>query len=136
MVKKIKDFILDWVWELPQNLVGLIYKKLIKKKIVESYLTTSNKNVSFLNTNRGGLSVGKYVFISERYSLVYMQHELGHCKQSRMLGPLYFLVIGIPSFIHSVIHNYVYEFDNYYDFYTESWANKLMGIKMQSIKRN
>lgn len=59
-----------------------------------------------------------------------IKHELGHCIQSRYLGPLYLLVIGIPSITWVMLRRMIPELRkyNYYDFYTESWSNKLMNI--------
>lgn len=40
------------------------------------------------------------------------EHEFGHTWQSRVLGPLYFFIIGIPSAISRSS-----------TFYTEEWAD-------------
>lgn len=57
-------------------------------------------------------------------------HESGHVRQSELLGPLYLFVIGIPSGIHCVLHDTIYgRHANYYDFFTEKWADKLAGRK-------
>ena len=57
-------------------------------------------------------------------------HELGHHKQSLILGPLYLIVIGIPSLIHAWLWN-PNSGKSYYDFYTEHWANKLSKIELK-----
>ena len=56
-------------------------------------------------------------------------HEYGHTIQSLILGPLYLLVVGIPSVIWLRTprlsrrrHNAE---SSYYAFYTERWANHL-----------
>lgn len=64
-----------------------------------------------------GFSLGPVVFGSPGFSD--WNHEFGHTMQSRVLGPLYLLVIALPSIINAGIHP-----DNQDDFYTESWANK------------
>jgi hypothetical protein len=48
-----------------------------------------------------------------------------------MLGPLYLLVIGLPSLLWAWLgDNYREKHGvSYYDFYTEKWANKLGGAK-------
>lgn len=60
------------------------------------------------------------------------KHELGHTIQSKYLGPLYLLVIGIPSIMWVGLRRIVpilrKRYD-YYDFYPEHWANKLAGLK-------
>lgn len=115
-----------YVWQLPQNLVGLIYKIILKgeKKILDQ----RNSSFYIAPTMNGGVSFGKYIFLSNdsgQIESVY-DHEFGHCIQSRILGPLYLLVVGIPSGIHCLLHD---GSSNYYDFWTEKWANKLGGIE-------
>lgn len=128
---KLKRFILDWIWELPQTLIGELYRLIIKDKIIYTVNMDNGRKVNFLDPKKGGVSFGKQVFLSTKYPYIYVEHELGHSKQSRMLGPLYLLVIGLPSFIHSYLHKYICKDKSYYHFYTESWANKLAGIKMK-----
>lgn len=79
-------------------------------------------------TMNGGVSLGNYIFLSENSGLkepVY-DHEFGHCIQSRILGPLYLPTVGLCSGLHCMFHNSA---NNYYDFWTEKWANKLGGIE-------
>lgn len=75
----------------------------------------------------GGVSLGNYIFLSERSGLKEpaYDHEFGHCIQSRILGPLYLPIVGLCSGIHCLFHN---RKNNYYEFWTEKWANKLGGI--------
>ena len=75
-------------------------------------------------------SLSLYIFVSQDYKdLTYViKHESGHVKQSKILGPLYLLVIGLPSIIHAALHHYVCKNPDYYHFYTERWANKLGGV--------
>ena len=79
---------------------------------------------------RGGIALGKYIIVSEHSDLLTIRHEYGHCRQSKRLGWLYLFVIGIPSIIYAA---WWVKFDkgrhDYYDFYTERWADKLGGIK-------
>lgn len=81
---------------------------------------------------RGGISLGKYIFVN-RWSLKNTcDHEWGHTRQSRYLGPLYLLVIGLPSicwagFIYGKIVKRTT--NGYYKLYCEKWADKLGGVK-------
>ena len=58
-----------------------------------------------------------------------LAHEYGHTIQSCILGPLYLLSIGIPSFIWAnnkrFIRNRQKGMYLYTSFYTERWANYL-----------
>jgi hypothetical protein len=120
-----------WIWQLPQNIVGLLYR----------YVSTISNNVSdskeykvYFKFSKGSISLGKYIFVyMNAYNLSKtIQHEVGHYRQSCILGPLYLLVIGIPSIIWATLHSYIPYFKkyNYYSFYTEKWANKLAKLKI------
>lgn len=76
----------------------------------------------------GSVSLGQFIFLSKGREDV-RPHEFGHSIQSLILGPLYLLVIGLPSIIwaglpvcRSVRRK---RRISYYDFYTERWANRL-----------
>ena len=77
---------------------------------------------------RGAVTLGCYVFVglnSEYRKIV--KHELGHTIQSKILGPLYLIVIGIPSITYCGLRRIFPSLrkKNYYNFYTEKWANNL-----------
>ena len=80
---------------------------------------------------RGGMSLGKWIFLSESYSDLSLLHEYGHCIQSKYLGPLYLVVIGIPSLLHAALNSYIgccKKHGTYYHYFTECWANRLVGL--------
>ena len=57
------------------------------------------------------------------------KHELGHRTQSRMLGPLYLLVVGIPSAILCTVARFSPYISRTYDeHFPENWANRLGGV--------
>lgn len=127
-----------WLWQFPQNLCGIIYRSISKDNricVIENNDSRSVGAKVYLQKTKGGVSLGKYIFINQDYidKEIVIKHECGHVKQSKILGPLYLLVIGIPSILHVWLNNYIgccwkngkY---NYYHFYTEKWANKIMGI--------
>ena len=133
-MKKIVDIML-FIWQLPQNLVALFYILILHWE--EKILVTKNGIKFYYNPNMiTGVSLGNYVFLS-RYHVnnnnAY-DHEYGHCLQSRILGPLYLIVIGIPSAINNIVDRIIIRYGenvvnrNYYSFYTEKWANRLGGI--------
>ena len=53
-------------------------------------------------------------------------HEYGHSIQSKMFGPIYVLVIGVPSFITATIKR-IFKKDSvwYHERYPEHWADVL-----------
>lgn len=132
----VKTFILNWIWQLPQNLCGLVYKYISKNNRKERIENTAINKLgveAYVKTSPGSISLGKYIFISERNkdNRNTIFHEIGHSKQSRILGPLYLIVIGIPSITWATLHSYIpylWKYD-YYSFPTEKSADKLMHIK-------
>ena len=137
-MNKLKSSLL-WLWQLPQNLCGIIYRSISEDNricVIENNDSRSVGAKVYLQKANGGISLGKYIFINQDYldEEIVIKHECGHVKQSKILGPLYLLVIGIPSILHAWLNNYIGccwkngEY-NYYHFYTEKWANKLMGIE-------
>ena len=77
---------------------------------------------------RGAVTLGCYVFVglnSEYRKTV--KHELGHTIQSKILGPLYLIVIGIPSITYCGLRRIFPSLrkKNYYDFFSEKSANYL-----------
>jgi hypothetical protein len=47
-----------------------------------------------------------------------------------MTGPLYLIVVGLPSIIQNILGKLGIISDlNYYKRYPENWANKLVGIE-------
>ena len=135
-MKKIVDcvlFFLLFIWQLPQNIVALVLMLYWKKKRMYHIGSYKYCHAYCVNKFDAGISLGNFCFVGWFYDVEaedvgepYLAHELiGHTFQSRLLGPLYLIVIGIPSFIHAQLCK-----DNtkYYDFYTERWANKIAGI--------
>lgn len=117
--------LLKFIWQLPQNIVALIYLLIICRKVK---FDERVDDVWIFNSgsNLGSVSLGNFVFLGNYRSDLTQRHELGHCKQSMYLGPLYLFVIGVPSIIWA---SYYYKTPHsYYSFYTEVWADKLAGI--------
>lgn len=96
--------------------------------------------------NKSSVSLGMFVFVTEEpffceneklkkdhtkeeLSRRLLVHEYGHTIQSLILGPLYLIVIGIPStlwgFLPYCNKKREKEQLSYFSFYTESWANSL-----------
>lgn len=133
-MKKIRNVLL-YIWQAPQNLLGLILIAFYKP---ERMHTMENGNqIHFSKKMRGGISLGKYSLvnighyrhdINESLKRDTVRHEaIGHARQSLYLGWLYLIIIGLPS----IIWAWQYEGDSkgYYKFFTERWADKLAGVK-------
>ena len=134
MGKKILKFLSDWVWQLPQNLCGIIYLLYMKLRGKLIDREDDANCVIWLTSRPGGVTLGKYIFVwyykSNRDLTI--KHEKGHYKQSCILGWLYLIVIGLPSILHAWLNDYIgcckKHKEKYYHFYTEKWSDKLMGI--------
>ena len=117
------------IWGLPQNLVGgIIYLVCAcKKREHEIY----RGRVMTLWGLGSGLSLGYFTFVSTYAGDNTKNHEFGHTLQSMLLGPLYLLVIGLPSLIWAACFE-EYRRKNgisYYSLYTEKWADKWGGVE-------
>jgi small-conductance mechanosensitive channel len=129
-----KNFIIKYVWQFPQMLAAWIWYLIRKKSIL--YNSIGNFYTVYVGANRGGVTLGDRIFISRCYHGEYLNmviaHESGHVKQSLYLGPLYLIVIGIPSILWAWSHKWIAPKKSYYWFYTESNANKLGGVAVTS----
>lgn len=114
---------LQFTWELPQTLIGLLI-------CIFSGSKYDTKEKVFRWRSGYGLSLGYFIFVSSTASYNTLQHERGHQIQSAILGPLYLLIIAIPSAIWChCFENYRRNNDiSYYSLYCERWADKLGGV--------
>lgn len=116
--------LLQCTWGILQTLVGLLV-------FLINITSSHNLYHGAVRTQwsaKSGLSLGLFIFvatdcsgeISEKMSV----HEYGHTLQSLLLGPLYLLVIGLPSFICFLFYPIFKKKKeiSYYDFFTEKWA--------------
>lgn len=112
-----------YIWQLPQNLVGLVVLCFCGHK---EKCSVAGIDFYYSKTFPGGISLGRYIIIGSKNSDT-VKHEHGHQIQSMYLGPLYLLVVGLPSIIWAGLYGSVipYSHNGYYRFYTESWADKL-----------
>lgn len=122
--------VLMWLYQLPQNLLGLavygVFKLLDKVNWVDGYWYDAT--VLITSDRVWGLTLGEYIFIATGGEDKLVGHEMGHVRQSRVLGPLYLLVIGLPSIIWACVWTlWLSDKVNYNWFYTESIAEKLGG---------
>ena len=133
--------LLQWTWGLPQTIVGFIYF-LINIKHGHYYYHGS---VVTIWKSKSSLSLGMFVFVSDdpfcyydslretfsedEFSNMLLVHEYGHTIQSLFFGPLYLLLVGVPSIMWSFLPVYVRKRDkehiSYFSAYPERWANSL-----------
>ena len=115
--------VLLYIWQLPQNLLGLAViaaSRAWHVPTIGAWLTHCNF----------GVSLGNYIVMNKNCTDITLLHERGHQKQSLLLGPLYLLVIGLPSAVGNLLERKLH-FD-YYKQPWEAWADKLGGVGPRS----
>ena len=126
-----------FIWGLPQNFVGgIMYLALARK--AKSKTRYKDSFVLQMDKNIGAVSLGMFIFLFSDYgsdTKEITMHEYGHSIQSKILGPLYLLVIGLPSIIWAgLFEKYRTKHKiSYYSFFTEKWANKLVGLSEEDL---
>lgn len=125
--------ILLWIWQLPQNLLGvtvLLFNKVLHgcKKV------RSSDGITYYyvkHINDCGVSLGNYIFLDSNLYVTNrgIHHEWGHQKQSLKYGWLYLIIIGLPSAIGNIYYRLVHK-DNtwYYSQWWERTADELGGV--------
>jgi hypothetical protein len=75
----------------------------------------------------GGVCLGPLILVHHKADARLLDHEYGHFVQHLALGPLYHLVIGLPSLSHMLwwLHT---RRGAYVHFYTEAWADAWGGV--------
>jgi hypothetical protein len=121
--KNRKSTVICWLWQFPQHLLAL---GLIWGTGAIRYRMLGRTQV--YHANRGfGISLGEYIIIDIRiHGLLTTKHEYGHTKQSRLFGPLYLILVGIPSGVFHLLTRFgVLKSESYYTRYPENWADRL-----------
>ena len=115
------------LWQLPQYILGYLYLWINYNNIMSGFMY-NGASYFVLRNQRGSFTFCKdYIFLSKKawHNDHTIKHEYGHTIQSKWLGWLYLLVIGLPSIIWAFIHSNFSTGKKYEDFYTEKWASKL-----------
>ncbi|MBR6136075.1 MAG: hypothetical protein IKQ22_06290 [Clostridia bacterium] len=129
--------VLLWLWQLPQNILGLLVILVTNAKYNDiSYDEVDN----FWWAKKGkrfGVSLGNYIIFGPGpVAHDSFKHEQGHQRQSLYLGPLYLLLIGLPSITGNIYDtiahrnwSYLAREEWYYKQPWEAWADKLGGVE-------
>jgi len=123
-LNNMKNFLL-FIYQLPQNLLGLLLIKLYRAKEFEF----QGLRYYFSESIPGSISLGKYSILSN-HNIITIKHEaIGHATQSRRWSWLYLIEIGLPSItrnIYSRVFNKSAQW--YYGGFPEKQADRLAGI--------
>lgn len=130
-----------YLWQLPQNVIGFIYSR-FAKSTSHFYFNGKNTRVYYVPCFRAGVTLGRYIILDPAYKrissgrlLETVKHEYGHSVQSKYLGWLYLLLVGISSITRNIwdrLFHKKWEHEKrenwYYSSYPENWADKLGGV--------
>ena len=129
--------ILLWIWQLPQNIIGFIISRFAREE--------DDGVFTKMNFFGSGVCLGEYIIL-ERKNFIFeinILHEKGHRVQSRILGPLYLLIVGLPSLLRNLIDRkfhkswpYCKRASWYYSGFPEKWADKLGGVNRGILNRS
>lgn len=131
--RKVSIFlILALIWQMPQTLAALLIIPFIKQGVTLWKNPKTGMTVFRVNTKYSACwSLGSFVFVKESSTEELLKHETGHSMQSLFLGPLYLLVVGIPSVILFWIRRWRNKSDLWYNLhFPENWANRLGGVQI------
>ena len=122
-----------FIWQLPQNILGLIIILLTQAIKVKNYW--------LVNKYAFGVCLGNFIIFGDYGGRAEIfesdiKHEQGHQKQSLYLGWLYLIIIGIPSFSGNILDRFFHkkwDFEKrikwYYNQPWEKWADKLGDVR-------
>ena len=119
--------ILLWIWQFPQNIAGFFLSRGASKEEYEGI------KYYIKPLFRSGVSLGNYIILDpvilrfrDSYVKNSIKHEHGHQIQSLYFGPLYLILIGIPSLCGNLKSRYYHlTREWYYNQPWEKWADKL-----------
>ena len=118
-----------FLWQLPQNLLGVAAVLLLDayKQTFDSDLLVWTHYQKFFSS----VSLGCFIILNGNlYTEKTVLHEIGHQKQSKILGWLYLLLVGLPSIIGNLLFRikYVKTHFDYYNLPWEKLADRLGGV--------
>jgi hypothetical protein len=131
LIGKRLTFLFFLAWEMPQNLLGLLLLILLGGRVIGREFAYERL---FIEVKGFGVSLGSFIFWSG-YRLATgpvdnRRHEYGHSLQSKILGPFYIPLIGIPSVFRNLygrLHFRIKKagWTGYHQGFPEKWANIL-----------
>jgi hypothetical protein len=96
MENAMKKFLL-FIWQLPQHLLALALIKVCREyEWMDNYWPNRVIKVGLIPN---AVSLGQYILypVDESHWNTVILHEIGHSRQSLIFGPLYLLMVGLPS---------------------------------------
>jgi len=125
-----------WLWQLPQIILGLAFLAFVRVRYgeirVERYKTSWVFRYSQRSRLIWGISLGPIIILGppKYHGEQTVRHEYGHSRQSKMLGPLYLILVGVVSASRAGWSYFTGRGTTewYYGGYPERWADRLGGV--------
>ena len=117
--------LLQFTWGIVQNVIGGILFALLGRGKAEIYrgALVRRWNLS------GSMTLGMFILMDRGHGEDVLAHEWGHTVQSVILGPLYLVVVGIPSLMWAGLPYFERyrrrKNRSYYWLYCEAWATRI-----------
>ncbi len=133
-------------WEAPQSALGALNLAYALATGSVARIVRENGRIFVELRVSRAISLGHFVFWTTIDSAIVRVnpdnklHEYGHALQSRLLGPLYLPIVGIPSSLRVVYAAAQHVFtkrpwDGYYAGFPERWADRLGGVQPDARRR-
>lgn len=123
-MNKFKEILL-WIWQLPQNLLGLILLLFYKDEKV--YHKLNGRTFYYTTEMPSGISLGNYIIMNREDIKEGMKHEYGHSIDSRRFGPIYLLTIGLSSICINVwdrLFHKKWKYSDSCEWYYNQWPER------------
>ena len=120
-------YVILFIWQILQNMAGIgMWLNFRMRGDVEAIVKNKYSTVYRSKFMRGGISLGSFAFVSNSMAKkeTVVRHEQGHMWDSKVMGPLYLFIVGLPSLLNAAF-NFT---ECYYLFFCERWANKHSGL--------
>jgi len=130
------------IWQLPQVLLGLLFclwQFGLGRILSASYQHKLGAYIIVCQGNWGAVSLGLLIIGDARLQAdvtnPLLQHEYGHVLQSRQLGWLYLLVVGLPSIFTAIFRNKLNHKANPVEVNADAQANKYFRQLTVNLKK-
>ena len=135
------------LWEGPQTALGVVNLGIELARRGVARVTREDGRIFVELRGSRAISLGHFIFWSTVDSAIVRVnphnklHEYGHALQSRLLGPFYLPVVGIPSTMRVAYAAAQYlitkePWDGYYEGFPENWADRLGGVPTGARRRS
>lgn len=85
--------ILSYIWQLPQNIIGAVYRDLLSIDGNVYELNITPDYTVYSKQTNGNFTLGRYIFISPDATTDDIAEQVKFNELSRRYGPFYFIVL-------------------------------------------